>query len=97
MVEYPDNYTLRRAFYNALPTRISLILGPTHGMSPEKNLFNNLVDAAIEVGDVLVGETLRHIPKGMSMVAGTSGMNNRTENNQPEGQRSKGGNRPPFR
>ena len=76
MVEYPDDYTLRRAFYNALPTRISLILGPTRGMSPEKNLFNNLVDAAIEVEDALVGETLRHIPKGMGMVAGTSGMNN---------------------
>ena len=29
MVVYPDEYTIRRSFYKALPPRISLIMGPT--------------------------------------------------------------------
>ncbi|KAK7688133.1 hypothetical protein QCA50_008503 [Cerrena zonata] len=66
MVVYPDEYMVRRAFYNALPTRISLILGPMRGMSPKKNSMDELVDAALEVEDALVGETMRHIPREVS-------------------------------
>ncbi|KAK7690240.1 hypothetical protein QCA50_006894 [Cerrena zonata] len=80
MVQSPDDYTIKRRFWFALPKEMTRILGAIKGLSAERTPFDYLIEAAAEIEDAMraerIGDRLRASQQGSS--TGTSAAGNLT-------------------
>ncbi|KAK7688422.1 hypothetical protein QCA50_008795 [Cerrena zonata] len=68
MVQSPDEYTIKRKFWFAMPKEITRILGTVKGLSAERSSFDLLIEAAAEIENAMraerIGDRLRANQQG---------------------------------